>query len=302
MSPRLSSALVARLALAEGVVLRRQRQQDTEAGGWSVVRESIRPAVLPHTHTVHAVSDLAVGGVGSTRGTGPPVSTTPCAAPTTVRLFFSRAQSALSVDSVLWAGASWSAPVNLDGNGRAHGCVQYPKGWGDEVSATEILGGPRREQPRSTASLLADSSGSPCCGVGGDIVAYVRPEYEPLVWETRSTDGGTNWTPMSRGAFIMVRPVPALGLQCFWSVVNLAVWHEQEAMGATCVSTRSGVLLVAGRFPGITVQASWDGGMTFSAWTVDVSSIWGNGAACAPSQPRLPLPPVTPDRHTPCGP
>ena len=73
-------------------------------------------------------------------------------------------------------------------------------------------------------------------------------------------------------------------------------------MGATCVSTRSGVLLVAGRFPGITVQASWDGGMTFSAWTVDVSSIWGNGAACAPSQPRLPLPPVTPDRHTPRGP
>ena len=37
-------------------------------------------------------------------------------------------------------------------------------------------------------------------------MAYVRPEYEPLVWETRSTDGGTNWTPMSRGAFIMVRP------------------------------------------------------------------------------------------------
>ena len=61
-------------------------------------------------------------------------------------------------------------------------------------------------------------------------------------------------------------------------------------MGGTCVSTRSGVLLVAGRFPGITVQASWDGGMSFSAWTVDVSSIWGNGAACAPSQPRLPLP------------
>ena len=80
------------------------------------------------------------------------------------------------------------------------------------------------------------------------------------------------------------------------------MWHEQEAMGGTCVSTRSGVLLVAGRFPGITVQASWDGGMTFSAWTVDVSSIWGNGAACAPSQPRLPLPPVTPDRHTPRGP
>ena len=65
-------------------------------------------------------------------------------------------------------------------------------------------------------------------------------------------------------------------------------------MGATCVSTRSGVLLVAGRFPGITVQASWDGGMTFSAWTVDVSSIWGNGAACAPSQPTYPCP-VSPD-------
>ena len=86
----------------------------------------------------------------------------------------------------------------------------------------------------------------------------------------------------------MVRPQPALGLSRNCGL--LLTWlcgHEQEAMGGTCVSTRSGVLLVAGRFPGITVQASWDGGMSFSAWTVDVSSIWGNGAACAPSQPRL---------------
>ena len=29
----------------------------------------------------------------------------------------------------------------------------------------------------------------------------------------------------------------------------------------------------------VNVQASWDGGMTFSAWTIDVSSIWGNGGA-----------------------
>ena len=86
----------------------------------------------------------------------------------------------------------------------------------------------------------------------------------------------------------MVRPQPGpRSLQRLRSVAHLAVRHEQEAMGGTCVSTRSGVLLVAGRYPGITVQASWDGGMSFSAWTVDVSSIWGNGAACAPSQPRL---------------
>ena len=84
--------------------------------------------------------------------------------------------------------------MNLDDNGRVHGCVQYPKGWGDEVSATEILGGPRREQPPNAHRVGARwliGKATVCCGVGGDIVAYVRPEYEPLVWETRSTDGGT---------------------------------------------------------------------------------------------------------------
>ena len=53
---------------------------------------------------------------------------------------------------------------------------------------------------------------------------------------------------------------------------------EMEAMGSTCISTQSGVLLVAGRFPAITIQASWDGGFSFKFFTVDTSSMWGNGA------------------------
>ena len=100
-------------------------------------------------------------------------------------------------------GTTWTSPVNIDDNGRSYGptALQFLKGQGDEVSVTQLLGGERK----------------------GEIVAYIRPEYEPLIWETRSTDSGANWTPMSRGAFIM------------------------EAMGSTCISTESGVLMMAGR-------------------------------------------------------
>jgi hypothetical protein len=65
---------------------------------------------------------------------------------------------------------------------------------------------------------------------------------------------GESWTPMSRGPF------------------------DMQAMGSTCLSTTSGVLMVAGRFPAITIQASWDGGFSFSFFTVDTSSMWANGA------------------------
>jgi hypothetical protein len=67
-------------------------------------------------------------------------------------------------------GTSWLPPVNLDGSGTypvaGSNAVQFHKGRGDEVSAAQVLGGPRE----------------------GDVVAYIRPEAEPFVWETRSTD------------------------------------------------------------------------------------------------------------------
>lgn len=31
-------------------------------------------------------------------------------------------------------------------------------------------------------------------------------------------------------------------------------------------------------FPGVTIQVSFDGGMSFSAYTVDVTASWANGA------------------------
>ena len=67
------------------------------------------------------------------------------------------------------------------------------------------------------------------------VLALVRPFYAPHMWESWSPDHGANWGPLTRGPF---------------------------AMYASCnsmITTRSGVMIIGGRFPGISLQASWDG-------------------------------------------
>jgi hypothetical protein len=73
----------------------------------------------------------------------------------------------------------------------------------------------------------------------GSVVALVRNQYHsPHMWLSRSTSGGATWTPQSRAQFPMY--------------------------SCAMTSTKSGVLLISGRFPGAGLQASWDSGRPFS--------------------------------------
>ncbi len=89
----------------------------------------------------------------------------------------------------------------------------------------------------------------------GRIMCLVRPIYSPWMWETWSTDQGQTWGPCVRGPF--------------------AGWAP-----AAPVRTRSGAVLFATRFPGLTVHLTRDEGMTWDTGTYIDTSIWAMGALC----------------------
>ena len=49
------------------------------------------------------------------------------------------------------------------------------------------------------------------------------------------------------------------------------------ASGSAMISTTSGAIIIGGRFPGMAVQVSRDGGMTWNFYQIDTAS-WANGA------------------------
>ena len=50
------------------------------------------------------------------------------------------------------------------------------------------------------------------------------------------------------------------------------------ACSDAAITTASGVMVVCGRFPaGLTCQASFDSGMSWKGWTIDVSGGWAGG-------------------------
>jgi hypothetical protein len=89
----------------------------------------------------------------------------------------------------------------------------------------------------------------------GKVLALIRHDgiRSPTMWEAWSHDGGRTWKPTSRGQFPMY------------------------ASGSAMVSTTSGALIIGGRFPGISVEVSRDGGMTWNFYQVDTVSR-ANGA------------------------
>ena len=87
----------------------------------------------------------------------------------------------------------------------------------------------------------------------GKVLAMIRPIYSPTIWEAWSHDGGKTWKPLSRGQFSMY------------------------ATGSAMIATTSGALIIGGRFPGMAVQISRDGGMTWNFCQIDTAS-WANGA------------------------
>jgi len=87
----------------------------------------------------------------------------------------------------------------------------------------------------------------------GKILALIRPIYSPTMWEAWSHDGGRTWKPMSRGRFPMYASCSAM------------------------LSTTSGALIIGGRLPGMAVEVSRDGGITWNFYQVDTAG-WANGA------------------------
>ena len=123
-------------------------------------------------------------------------------------------------------GRTWSDPVNIDGpNPRPELWMSF-KDQASEVTAIETL--------------------------EGEIVAFMRPGITWAMWETRSTDGGRTWTPLSTGPFL------------------------SYACAGPPRATASGALVVGGRFPGLAIYVSRDNGMTWETYQIDTEP-WAMG-------------------------
>jgi hypothetical protein len=123
-------------------------------------------------------------------------------------------------------GRNWSVPVSIDGPNPSPGFVMDAKEVASEVSAAQTR--------------------------QGKILALIRSESSPWMWETWSEDGGKSWYPAARGPFPMYACTDAMS------------------------STTSGALLIAGRHPGIAVQLSQDDGMTWQGTRID-TPFYANG-------------------------
>jgi hypothetical protein len=127
---------------------------------------------------------------------------------------------------------------------------------------------------RSTTGLswsadMAPLNGAPCCWDmvnkgqsqisatelnDGRVLAMLRPDtWEESMWEVWSDVPGVSWGPLARGHFPM--------------------YASPDAM----LTTAAGVLLIGGRFPAMSVQASWDNGKTWTFFNVD-TQFYGYGA------------------------
>jgi hypothetical protein len=73
--------------------------------------------------------------------------------------------------------------------------------------------------------------------VSSTVMALVRPFASPWMWESWSFTGGKTWTPLTRGPFPLYAAMSAM------------------------ITTASGVMLIGGRYPAMSVQASFDSGM-----------------------------------------
>ena len=87
----------------------------------------------------------------------------------------------------------------------------------------------------------------------GEVIALVRPcfAHSPVMWTSRSNDGGASFAPLSRGHFP--------NYANFWALTRVS----------------NGALVMCGRFPAVTCQFSADNGFTWRAFAVDLSA-----AAC----------------------
>ncbi len=127
-------------------------------------------------------------------------------------------------------GHTWSAAVNLDNSARDPEDQLY-----DNLDLTEAC-----------STQMSD----------GRILALIRPESSPWMWETWSRDGGATWGPCVRG------PFPG------YATPNM-------------VRTSSGAVLVAHRLPTMSIHCSLDEGHIWDHGTIIDNAIWCMGSMCA---------------------
>jgi hypothetical protein len=82
------------------------------------------------------------------------------------------------------------------------------------------------------------------------ILGFGRPGPWPYMWQVQSNDGGRSWEPAAFG------PFPGYCI--------------------TLNKTANGALIAIKRFPYLSANVSWDGGVTWDAGTVVDYPIWAN--------------------------
>ena len=94
-----------------------------------------------------------------------------------------------------------------------------------------------------TKSFGNDVSAAPLAD--GGALALVRPYLSTVMWQTRAEPGGAKWAPLARGSFPMY------------------------AAESQMLRTRSGAILICGRFPVNSCQLSFDEGRSWRFYTLD---------------------------------
>jgi hypothetical protein len=82
------------------------------------------------------------------------------------------------------------------------------------------------------------------------VLGYGRPGPWPTMWQVRSSDGGQTWEPAAFGPF--------------------------PGYCSTLTSTARGALVAVHRFPYLTANVSYDGGVTWDAGTILDYPLWAN--------------------------
>ena len=88
--------------------------------------------------------------------------------------------------------------------------------------------------------------------MGNTVMSVTRPIYGPGMWQSWSHDAGATWDAAARTSF--------------------------PGYAASMTRTRSGVIVVAHRFPGYSINVSRDGGRNWDQGTIIDWPAWGQGA------------------------
>ena len=168
--------------------------------------------------------------------------------------------------TLVWVFSFSSAVKIVQVNGRNYwafgGADAMPNGVMASVKSTD--GGDSFGDPVNMDDTKRSSNGAAMDETGnweatsaythaGAIFAYAPAHmYDP--WSSWSFDNASSWEPVTRAPLLVCA-------------------HANSAL-----TTTSGVVLVAGRFPGLSLMVSWDDAMSWEFFVIDTSGFAANGA------------------------